>query len=41
MKSMLKHLQSLRNHGSVVRYYHDEIGYNYRMGGLRRSLIDC
>lgn len=29
-----KHLQSLRNHGSVVRYYHDEIGYNMRMGGL-------
>lgn len=30
----LNRLQSLRNHGSVVRYYHDEIGYNYRMGGL-------
>ena len=29
-----KHLQSLRNHGSVVRYYHDEVGYNMRMGGL-------
>jgi len=29
-----KHIQSLRNHGSVVRYYHDEIGYNMRMGGL-------
>ncbi len=29
-----KHLQSLRNHGSKVRYYHDEIGFNYRMGGL-------
>jgi dTDP-4-amino-4,6-dideoxygalactose transaminase len=29
-----KHLMSLRNHGSTVRYYHDEIGYNYRMGGL-------
>ncbi len=27
-------LLSLRNHGSKVRYYHDEIGYNYRMGGL-------
>ncbi len=29
-----KHLQSLRNHGSITRYYHDEIGYNMRMGGL-------
>lgn len=29
-----KHLQSLRNHGSVVRYHHDEVGYNMRMGGL-------
>ncbi len=29
-----KHIQSLRNLGSVVRYYHDEIGYNMRMGGL-------
>ena len=29
-----KHLQSLRNHGSVVRYYHDEVGYNMRMGGV-------
>ena len=31
-ESYAKHLQSLRNHGSAVRYYHDEIGYNYRMG---------
>ncbi len=35
----LKHLQSLRNHGSVVRYYHDEIGYNYRMGGLEGASL--
>ena len=26
-------MKSLRNHGSVNRYYHDEVGYNYRMGG--------
>lgn len=32
-------LQSLRNHGSVVRYYHDEIGYNYRMGGLEAASL--
>lgn len=34
-----KHLLSLRNHGSVVRYYHDEIGYNYRMGGLEGASL--
>jgi dTDP-4-amino-4,6-dideoxygalactose transaminase len=34
-----KHLQSLRNHGSVTRYYHDEIGFNYRMGGLEGASL--
>ncbi len=34
-----KHIQSLRNHGSMVRYYHDEIGYNYRMGGLEGASL--
>jgi dTDP-4-amino-4,6-dideoxygalactose transaminase len=34
-----KRLQSLRNHGCNVRYYHDEIGYNYRMGGLEGASL--
>ncbi len=34
-----KQLQSLRNHGSVTRYYHDEIGYNMRMGGLEGASL--
>jgi dTDP-4-amino-4,6-dideoxygalactose transaminase len=34
-----KHLLSLRNHGSMVRYYHDEIGYNMRMGGLEGASL--
>lgn len=34
-----KKLQSLRNHGCVVRYYHDEIGYNMRMGGLEGASL--
>jgi dTDP-4-amino-4,6-dideoxygalactose transaminase len=38
-ESYAKHLQSLRNHGSVVRYYHDEIGFNYRMGGLEAASL--
>lgn len=32
-------LRSLRNHGSVQRYFHDEIGYNYRMGGLEGASL--
>lgn len=35
----VKHIQSLRNHGSVTRYYHEEIGYNYRMGGLEGASL--
>ncbi|MFM9986169.1 MAG: DegT/DnrJ/EryC1/StrS family aminotransferase [Flavobacteriales bacterium] len=37
--SYSEHLCSLRNHGSKVRYYHDEIGYNYRMGGLEGASL--
>jgi dTDP-4-amino-4,6-dideoxygalactose transaminase len=33
------HIRSLRNHGCVERYYHDEIGYNYRMGGLEGASL--
>lgn len=38
-ESYKKHLHSLRNHGCEVRYYHDEIGYNYRMGGLEGASL--
>ena len=34
-----KHIRSLRNHGMTVRYFHDEIGYNYRMGGLEGASL--
>jgi len=34
-----KQLQSLRNHGSKIRYYHDEIGFNMRMGGLEAASL--
>jgi len=36
----VKHLQSLRSHGAAVRYYHDEIGYNMRMGGIEGAVLD-
>jgi len=35
-----KRMCSLRNHGSTVRYYHDEIGYNWRMGGLEGAVLE-
>ena len=31
--------RSLREHGSAVRYYHDEIGYNYRMEGFQGAVL--
>ncbi len=34
------HLLSLRNHGSIVRYYHDEVGFNMRMGGLEGASLN-
>ncbi len=37
---MAERLKSLRNHGSTVRYYHDEIGYNYRMDGIQGAILD-
>jgi dTDP-4-amino-4,6-dideoxygalactose transaminase len=38
-ESYYKHLLSLRNHGSKERYYHDEIGYNMRMGGMEGASL--
>jgi dTDP-4-amino-4,6-dideoxygalactose transaminase len=31
--------RSLREHGSTTRYYHDEIGFNYRMEGLQGAVL--
>ena len=31
--------RSLREHGSNVRYYHDEVGYNYRMEGIQGAVL--
>lgn len=33
------HIFSLRNHGSTEKYYHDELGYNMRMGGLESASL--
>ena len=32
-------LRMLRNHGSKKRYYHEVIGYNYRMGGFEGASL--
>jgi dTDP-4-amino-4,6-dideoxygalactose transaminase len=31
--------KSLREHGSTVRYHHDEVGYNYRLEGIQGALL--
>lgn len=34
-----KHLHRLRSHGSTIRYYHDELGFNMRMGGMEAASL--
>jgi len=31
--------RSLREHGSTVRYHHDEVGFNYRMEGIQGAVL--
>jgi dTDP-4-amino-4,6-dideoxygalactose transaminase len=31
--------RALREHGSTARYYHDEVGYNYRMEGIQGAAL--
>jgi dTDP-4-amino-4,6-dideoxygalactose transaminase len=31
--------RALREHGSTRRYYHDEVGYNYRMEGIQGAVL--
>jgi dTDP-4-amino-4,6-dideoxygalactose transaminase len=31
--------RSLREHGSTVRYHHDEVGFNYRMEGFQGAIL--
>ncbi len=34
-----RHIERLKNQGCDVRYYHDEIGYNYRLEGLQGAVL--
>lgn len=38
-EALAKRAEALRNHGSTVRYYHDEVGYNYRMEGIQGAAL--
>ena len=33
------HARALRDHGSSQRYYHDEVGFNYRMEGIQGAVL--
>lgn len=33
------HAKRLRNHGSTKRYYHEEVGYNYRMCAMQGAIL--
>lgn len=34
-----KHIDRLKNQGCDVRYYHDEVGYNYRLEGIQGAVL--
>lgn len=38
-EAYFKHMTRLKNQGCDVRYYHDEIGYNYRLEGLQGAVL--
>lgn len=35
-----KRAAALREHGAYTRYYHDEVGYNYRMEGIQGAVLN-
>ena len=38
-ESLAEHARVLRDHGSRVRYFHDEVGFNYRMEGMQAAVL--
>jgi dTDP-4-amino-4,6-dideoxygalactose transaminase len=39
-EAYIKHIDRLKNHGCQTRYYHDEIGYNYRLEGIQGAVLN-
>lgn len=39
-RAYAERIARLRNHASVNKYYHEEIGYNMRMGGIEGMVLD-
>lgn len=39
-EKVFAHAKLLRVHGSSRRYYHDEVGYNYRMDGFQAAVLN-
>lgn len=37
---LAERMMSLRNHGSKVRYYHDEVGYNSRLDEIQAAVLN-
>lgn len=35
-----KRIKNLRNHGSNIRYYHEELGFNMRMDGFQGAVLN-
>jgi dTDP-4-amino-4,6-dideoxygalactose transaminase len=38
-ESLARKMRALREHGSVKRYYHETVGFNYRMEGLQGAAL--
>jgi dTDP-4-amino-4,6-dideoxygalactose transaminase len=38
-ETVYRAVRSLRDHGQSRRYYHDTVGYNYRMDGLQGAIL--
>lgn len=38
-EAIAKRARALREHGQSKRYYHDEVGYNYRMDGFQGAVL--
>jgi len=38
-EAYFKHINRLKNQGSDIRYYHDEVGYNMRLEGIQGAVL--